>query len=93
MTKSMENDTDTVAIALCALRYCIGRRTYMPSLVVDWVKRHWAAFSENEKNVILRDLQREVDSGRDLGDSCDIRTWTNFLSWISAQKDQNSNLQ
>lgn len=93
LTKSMEEDVDTGAIALCALRYCIGRRTYMPSLVVDWVKRHWGAFPESDKNVILRDVQQEVNSGRDLGDDCDYRTWTDFLKWISAQKDSNSELK
>ena len=93
MNKGMEKDVDTGAIAVCALRYCIGRRTYMPSLVVDWVKRHWVVFSENDKNVILRDLQQEVDSGRNLGDDCDIKTWTDFLKWISAQKDTNSELR
>ncbi len=78
----MESDPDTGAIALCALRYCQGRRTYMPSLVVDWTKRHWESLSLKDRGVILKDLEEFLNSGRDLGDECDRETWNGFHSWI-----------
>lgn len=78
----MEKDNDTGAIAICALRYCVGRRTYMPSLVIDWVKRHWNSFSAKDKAVMLKDLNYEINSGRNLGDSCDIKTWHDFKRWM-----------
>lgn len=37
----MEFDRDTGLVAVCAIRYCMGRMTYMPSTIVDWVKKYW----------------------------------------------------
>jgi len=36
-----DHDRDTEFLVIASLRYCIGRRTYAPSLVTDWVMRHW----------------------------------------------------
>lgn len=29
------------SLIICALRYCFGRKTYMPSLIVDATKANW----------------------------------------------------
>ena len=79
----MQDDPDTGAVALCALRYCLGRRTYMPSLIIDWVKRHWESFPLNDRERILKDLEREINSGFILGDSCDVATWLDFRDWMA----------
>ncbi len=81
----MENDPDTGALAICALRYCVGRRTYMPGLITDWVKRHWSKLSANDQNVIRNDIQSAIAS-RELGHACDIETWNSFWEWIQAQQ-------
>ncbi|MHC5897563.1 hypothetical protein [Nostoc sp.] len=82
----MESDSDTGAIVICALRYCFGRRTYMPSLVVDWTKRHWLSLSKKDQAVIVRDVEEAFTSHRSLGDSCDIETWTAFRVWLKEQQ-------
>lgn len=82
--QNIVEDPDTGAIVICALRYCVGRRTYMPSLVTDWVKRHWDILSESDKNVIKKDIEQIfTDSPRNLGDECDVRTWQDFREWIA----------
>jgi len=78
----MEQDSDTGAIALCALRYCVGRRTYMPELVVSWIKKYWDTFSVSDKKVMLRSLTSDIKSGVDLGHDCDRLTWHDFHAWM-----------
>lgn len=77
----MHEDGDTGAIVVCALRYCVGRTSYMPSLVVDWVKRHWSQISINDRNVIRRDLNQALQN-QYLGHDCDVRTWHDFHEWM-----------
>lgn len=83
---SIESDHETGAVVICALRYCLGRRTYMPSIVVDWTKRHWAKLAANDQNVIRRDLDEAIASQRYLGDDCDIETWLSFHQWLKEQE-------
>ena len=85
----MQQDSDTGAIVLCALRYCMGRQTYMPSLVIEWAKRHWASLRDNDKALILRDVSRAVEECEDehqsLGAAMDVVTWQNFLEWLQIE--------
>lgn len=89
----MEEDQDTGAIVLCAVRYCFGRRTYMPSLVIDWTKRHWGKLSLNDRRRIFRDVKEEIERAEQLndlsllGDNCDITTWMNFRKWMRDELD------
>jgi alpha-glucuronidase len=68
--QELKNGLDTGAVAICALRYCFGRRTYMPSLVIDWLKRHWTKLSLPNQETIHRDIKEAIQSERDLGDMC-----------------------
>lgn len=90
MIQSIGQDTETGTIVLCAVRYCIGRRTYTPQLVIDWCKRHWGELPENDRWVIQRDIEEEIlraDRGMTrLGDSCDSIAWREFSEWIKAQE-------
>lgn len=74
--------SDTGTIAICALRYCYGRRTYMPSLVIEWVKANWEALPPNDQAIIKKDLAGELRAGRGMGDECDKREWEGFLAWL-----------
>jgi hypothetical protein len=64
-----------------AVRYCIGRRTYIVSDCADWILDNWRDWPEKVKNVIQRDLEYEFDMDarnpdmKVLGDDCDKREW------------------
>jgi len=58
----------------------------MPSLVIDWTKRHWEKISLNDRAVILKDLKQFINSGMSLGDDCDHVAWMNFHEWILEQR-------
>jgi len=53
------------ALAICAIRYCHGRQTYMPSLVQAIVKGHLKELSDKSLTVMLNDCEdmREYDYG------------------------------
>ena len=38
MMKLVEINEDFCTILICAIRYCLGRQTYMPSLVTDFIR-------------------------------------------------------
>ena len=54
------------AIVICAVRYALGRESYMPGLVQDFIMRHPEILTENDRQVIIRDIE-EAD---------EIRTYT-----------------
>lgn len=73
-------------VANHALNYSMGRRTYAPSLVIDWIKRNWELLNNGDKNNIRRDTFEFIRSPRLKGDACDYETWQNFYNWLIAQE-------
>lgn len=64
-------------LCICALRYCHGRRTYMPSLVQGIVRRHFADLSERDLVTIAADEKFQKDMEL-WGDECDKKDWERF---------------
>ena len=66
---------------IAAVRYCIGRRSYIVSDCVDWILANWNDWPENVRTIIQRDLEQEFDRDAQnpdwnpLGDDCDKREW------------------
>jgi hypothetical protein len=71
--------------ALWAVRYCLGRRTYVVSECCAWLRSIWDTLDPIAKSLIARDIDEEIErddraraSGSDyrpLGDDCDRREW------------------
>lgn len=76
------------SLTICALRYCFGRMTYMPSLIVDATKTNWDLLSKGNKDVIQRDLREFLTSNRNKGMDCDESTWLDFEEWILEQSSK-----
>lgn len=75
------------AVLNCAVRYCIGRRTYMPGLVTDWIMKHCHGVL-NAKTIGV--MKRDIDEARTspfggLGDACDVVIWTKFREWLEKE--------
>lgn len=56
---------DFSILAICAIRYCHGRQTYMPGLVRDIIKPHLQDISDKDLNVMIND--------------CDFQEWMNLF--------------
>lgn len=96
MTKTISVNRRTFqTLAIQSLRYCMGRMTYAVSDCADFISQHWQDFSQNTKNIIIRELdtglelhEDDVRDGREyryLGHDCDYRKWKSLREWINEQ--------
>lgn len=77
-----ENDFGTLCV--CAIRYCHGRKTYMPSLVQEIVGNHLDEITDKDLAVMIDDcdFQRRMEL---YGDECDKADW---LKWEKRLLDE-----
>lgn len=83
------NPTDNhfQAILICAVRYSIGRRTYMPDLVTRYIKPLLPHMTYNTLAVMRRDVEEPGTSAfGSYGDECDKETWMRFLGEIKEEQ-------
>lgn len=65
---------DDQLMATAAMRYCLGRQTYIVSSCHDWIRATWDQFDRNTQNVMLRDMIDAIC--RDMaGADMDRRGW------------------
>lgn len=69
---------------ICAIRYCHGRKTYMPSLVMEIVERHLPELSDRDIKVMYDDCRFMNPS--DYGD--EIIDKPNWLKWEQTVKEE-----
>ena len=85
--KIMPDDMDFFGGVLnCAIRYCIGRESYMPGLVTDWIRQYCDGLL-TEKTIAV--MERDIDEAarhEGLGMDCDVRTWMKFREWLRKQE-------
>ena len=75
---------DFSTLCICALRYCQGRRTYMPSLVQFIVKTHFSDLSDNALKVIATDQEFQIE----WGDACDRKDWIDFYKALEEFRNE-----
>ena len=79
------SDDDFGALCNCAVRYCLGRRSYMPKLIVDYITSLLSKLNERTLDCFKRDIDERVRIGSDLGDSCDCIVWQQFYKDVCAE--------
>lgn len=81
---------DFGTLCICALRYCHGRRTYMPSLVQMIVGSHLKELSDKDIGVMVDDS--DFIKRYDLyGDECDKVDWLKWEEKVRAEQAKRSN--
>lgn len=63
---------------VCAVRYALGRQSYMPSLVAQRVVAGIDDISANDRRVIARDIRHELGLRADLA-ADDVKGWRRAL--------------
>ena len=78
-------DVNGGIMVVAALRYALGRMTYVPGAVQDWIKTHWDSLDSNTRFVIVRDVFDHLfDDFRTSGkmhapfNGYDIKEWEKF---------------
>lgn len=82
--KNMVDPTndDFGSICNCAVRYCLGRRSYMPSLVCRCIISLLPELTDKTLDCFERDIAERKRTGFDFGDSCDYETWDAFYKAV-----------
>lgn len=78
-----DKDDDFGDIMIMALKYALGKRTYVTSEVCDFVKQNIKHVNNRIRDVMIRDIE-EYKSKREQGfisdDSCDEHNFTDLLA-------------
>jgi len=70
-----------------ALRYALGRRTYMPSVVCAWFREH--QLSNLLIASAIEDIERQ-EKFSNLGDDCDKREWLRLKEYLQNKLKEGS---
>ena len=81
MTIEINKNFET--ILLCAVRYAIGRKTYMPSMVIDYITPLLSHLSDSTLRLIANEITEHEAYEGALGDEkIDKPYWIDFLQKI-----------
>ena len=69
--------TDYEQILVSALRYAIGRQTYIVGFTVDYIIAELPKLSQYCKNIMIRDIESQEPFG--YGSEFDKRDWMRLL--------------
>lgn len=73
---------DFGAVCNCAIRYCLGRRSYMPSLVCGYITPLLPELTDRTLECFERDIAEHKRTGFYFGDSYDNKTWDAFYKAV-----------
>ena len=78
----MELDRDFGTVCGCAVRYSLGRQTYMPSLVQQFINRNLKQIDSYSLAVMARDIKEAPSYGNE---TIDKPGWMNFLAVVEKE--------
>ena len=74
------NKDDLSVMLVCAVRYALGRRTYIVAWVCEFIRNNTDLLTERSKMAIIRDIEQQKDYG--YGDECDKECWLALLDYL-----------
>lgn len=82
------SNEDFGAVLNCAVRYAIGRKTYMPHLVIEFIRPLLKDISDKT----LSCMEHDIISAKDYGDiNIDKPAWIKFLNEIQTEQIRRHN--
>lgn len=78
-------DEDFGVIVNAALRYAIGRHSYLPSTVVDFIRKYIPVLDDRTLHVICTDIEKELRSAESV-DNPEI--WKDLMDECRAELEQ-----
>lgn len=83
------NNEDFGILAVCAIRYCQGRETYMPELIREIIRSHINEVTDKDLQVMINDCECQYAFGDENIDKPGWLKWKEFL--INEQKKRKEN--
>ena len=88
MSKPIKLDQENFGtLAICAIRYCQGRQTYMPSLVQGILKPHLKELSDKDLSVMLDDCDFQERMNLYGSNTIDKPDWLAWKEALLAEKE------
>ena len=81
----IKNIRDFQDVMCCALRYALGRKTYITSEIPDFIKSYPELIDDRVKEIMLKDLNQYFtfrESGFETDDECDYNSWKSLAIWL-----------
>ena len=77
------------AVINCAVRYCLGRQTYMPSIIISYVTSMMKLLDDHTLHIIMRDIDEAEKIPGGLGsDSIDKPDWIKLRNDIKFELER-----
>ncbi|CAB4141324.1 hypothetical protein UFOVP410_163 [uncultured Caudovirales phage] len=67
------------SVLICAVRYALGRKTYVSQLIVYEILLRWSKLSPQDKVLICQDILHYFKSQESLGVNCDDDCWKKII--------------
>ena len=82
---------DFGTLAICAIRYCHGRQSYMPELVRDIIRPYLGRISDKDLNIMFEDceFQRQTEMYGD--EKIDKPGWIEWENELKAERERRKN--
>ena len=85
------SDSDFRLILLSAMRYAMGRKTYMPSVIADYIKRHLQLLDDKFLTLAADDIQRYLEDYTEHEANSDL--WQNLLDALETEQRDRATCQ
>jgi len=73
-------------MAMAAMRYCLGRRSYIVGACLEWLRDVWDQLQPNTQQVMVRDIvEMLITTTANTPLDCDERGWEAFAEWAYPQ--------
>ena len=79
-------NADFATLAICAIRYCHGRQTYMPDLVRGIIRPHIAKISDSDLNVMISDCDFQARMKLYGDERIDKPGWLEWREFLEQEK-------
>lgn len=73
-------------LAICAIRYCQGRQSYMPGLVRSIIAPHLPEISDKDLDVMIEDCDFQAQMDLYGNKTIDMPGWRRWRELLSAEK-------
>ena len=78
------SDSDFRLILLSAMRYAMGRKTHMPSVIADYIKRHLPHLDDKFLTLAADDIRQHLEDYAEHGSNPDL--WQNLLDALETEQ-------
>ena len=84
-------DSDFRLILLSAMRYAMGRNTYMPIVVADYIKRHRQFLDDKFLVLATDDIRRQLEDYAECDPNSNL--WRSLLDALKAEQEERATRQ